>query len=124
MMLGYMETQGEFYSGNQDELFWLKTLYYLASFFLIIHLLNMIIALMGNQLSDNTNNQTLIRQQEKLKFVLDKWAFKNIIFRTKDDKQLKFIICAFIPADESHDQSIIKQIVHHQEVQEVRIRNF
>ena len=56
MMLGYMESQGDFYAGNQDELIYLKALYYIASFILIIHLLNMLIALMGNQLSDNTNN--------------------------------------------------------------------
>lgn len=113
MMLGYMESQGDFFSGNQDELPYLKALYYIASFILIIHLLNMLIALMGNQLSDNTENQYLIRQQEKLKFVLDKWAYKNLIFGSEDDQKLKFIICAFIPEDDSHDQSMMKSIVEH-----------
>ena len=48
MMLGYMESQGEYFAGNQQEEVYLKLLYYLASFILIIHLLNMLIALMGN----------------------------------------------------------------------------
>jgi hypothetical protein len=113
MMLGYMESQGDFFSGNQLELPYLKALYFIASFILIIHLLNMLIALMGNQLSDNTVNQTLIRQQEKLKFVLDKWAYKNFIFSSEDDQKLKFIICVFIPDDESHEESMMKSIVEH-----------
>jgi len=112
-MLGYMESQGDSFSGNQLELPYLKGLYFIASFILIIHLLNMLIALMGNQLSDNTQNQTLIRQQEKLKFVLDKWAYKNLIFSSEDDQKLKFIICAFIPDDESHEESMMKSIVEH-----------
>ena len=124
MMLGYMESQGDFFSGNQDELPYLKGLYYIASFVLIIHLLNMLIALMGNQLSDNTDNQALIRQQEKLKFVLDKWAYKNMIFSSEDDKKMKFIICAFIPEDESQDQSMMKEIVEHQSKHEEDIRRF
>ena len=62
MMLGYLESQGEFFVGNREEVLYLKGLYFIASFILIIHLLNMLIALKGNQLSDNTQNQILIRQ--------------------------------------------------------------
>lgn len=120
MMLGYMESQAEFFVGNQEEQMWLQIVYYIASFLLIIHLLNMLIAIMGNQLSNNTQNQRLIRQQEKLRFVLDKWAWKDyIIFSKKKNNwmgipcvdEIKFIICAFISEDEVGDQSLMKQIL-------------
>ena len=124
LTLGFMDKQDAFYTGNQEETFFLRVLYYLATFILIVHLLNMLIALMGNQLSANTENQNAMKLQERLKFVLDKWAYKNIVSRELKQNDIKYIICAFVPEQDNKHQSVLKEISNAQAQFEEKFNHF
>ena len=86
--------------------------YFFACYFLIIHMLNMLVAIMGEAFSENREQAEILQQRERLRFIIDKWFFKEAIlyksiwefafdlFFKKDNlkkfDQMNYIIAAFL----------------------------
>ena len=83
----------------------LYTMFVIASFIMIIHLLNMLIAIMGNTFGERTEVSNLIQVRDHLKFVMDNWHENDTEFKNKD--QIKYIITAFNQhEDQNQDENI------------------
>lgn len=96
-----------FGEGNQSWL--LHALFTFAAFFLIIHMLNMLIAIMGNTFSTRSEIAPMTRMRDHLKFVISNWHLSDTAFENKS--QLKYIITAFAQ-DQSQEEESIHDIVH------------
>jgi len=84
--------------GNATQANYLYILFSCAAFIMIIHLLNMLIAIMGNTFSERNEVALQIRRRDRLEFVIDNFYLKNIVFKTletplglKVNKHLKFM---------------------------------
>ena len=75
--------------------FWqLRILFTFAAFFLIIHMLNMLIAIMGNTFSVRSGIASQTRMRDHLKFIIANWHLSNKAFEG-EKASLKYIITAF-----------------------------
>lgn len=72
---------------------YLYTLYCAGVFIFMIHLMNMLIAIMGNTYAVRNEVIDLVKYQDHLKFVLDNWFLLDTVF--KDLKKLNYIVAAF-----------------------------
>jgi uncharacterized protein YhhL (DUF1145 family) len=107
----YLLALGEFnlddYTIGNDyfttSLLWL--LFILATFILLIHLLNMLIAIMGETFTDNNQVKHMQQHKSRLNFVLDNLYIDPI----RKKKKIKYIVTAKIFEDEDED-NIISEI--------------
>ena len=90
----YLSSLGEFdtdiYFNNPMTPF-LAPLFLLLSFFMCIHLLNMLIAIMGDSFANNTNNKEANKKMSQLAFIVDNWWIDPI----KEKDQIVYLIAAF-----------------------------
>ena len=87
-----------FEGDNELEGYILTAVYVLASFVLIIHLFNMLIAIMGDTFNKNNLVENQLRIKDHLSFVLDNWYLNDIgsqKFNFRDKSQIKYIMTAF-----------------------------
>lgn len=56
----------------------LTGLYYISTFVFILHLFNMLIAIMGDTFSKNNEVQSQIKIKDHLGFVLDNWYLNEL----------------------------------------------
>ena len=82
-----------FTMGNASQNYILKGLYIVSTFVLLIHLLNMLIAIMGGTYSDRSEIANQIKVRDHLAFVIDNWNLIDKVF--KDKQQIKYIVTAF-----------------------------
>ena len=82
--------------GDRSQFFELQILFFISVFFLNIHLLNMLIAVMSNTLNDRTEKLKEIMLHNHLKFVTDN--FFLIDFAFNEPKKIRYIIVAFYAA--------------------------
>ena len=66
--------------------------YFVASAFLLIVLLNMLIAIMSDEFTKQNEVKDKIKFQEKLRYVLDKWVYKDLIL---NEKGIKYVVAIF-----------------------------
>lgn len=92
MILGNTDTEG-FSAGNGSQYSILLILFVLACFTIILHFLNMLIAIMGNTFAERSEVGAQIMTKDHLRFVMDNWLLMNIAF--KDKSRIKYIIAAF-----------------------------
>ena len=64
---------------------------------MIIHLLNMLIAIMGNTFAERSDIKVQIRMKNRLRFVITNWYLSDLAFTDKD--KLKYIVTAFTATD-------------------------
>ena len=84
------------YDLGKGSQFWLlRVLFSFAAFFLIIHMLNMLIAIMGNTYSTRSEIASMTRIKDHLNFVISNWHLGDKAFGSEDKKSLKYIITAF-----------------------------
>jgi len=90
----YSSSLGEFdtekYYDNPMSII-LVTLFLLMSFFMCIHLLNMLIAMMGDSFSQNNEIAESKKKMSQLEFVVDNWFINPI----EDKKHIVYILAAF-----------------------------
>lgn len=79
----------------------LYTLYAIATFIMLIHLTNMLIAIMGETFSNRREVADQTRQKDHLRFVVDNWHLGNLSF--EDMSKVQYIIAAFHIDDEEND---------------------
>lgn len=90
--------------GSQEVVLWV--LFISASFLLLIHLLNMLIAIMGESFAKNNETKSMQQLKSHLQFVMDNWWIDPI----KDKESIKYLISAFIKEDEEEDVEILNAI--------------
>lgn len=86
----------------------LYTLYFFCTFLMLIHLTNMLIAIMGETFSNRREVTEQIKMKDQLRFVMDNWHWKDHTF--KDIKKYKYIIAAFNFEDNKNDKQEISHL--------------
>jgi hypothetical protein len=82
MILGNTDTEG-FAVGNASQYKILLTLFVFSCFTIIMHFLNMLIAIMGNTFAVRAEVGAQVMVKDHLRFVMDNWLLMNIAFRNK-----------------------------------------
>ena len=67
---------------------------------MIIHLLNMLIAIMGDTFNNREPVRDQIRLRDHLNFVIEHWYMNYLVFDKKDIMGTKYIITAFSSIDD------------------------
>lgn len=80
----------EFYFGHQMTVICMIVFLFL-SFFMCIHMLNMLIAIMGEIFSNNNENKESKKKMSQLAFVVENWWIDPIL----DKKQIVYLLAAF-----------------------------
>ena len=86
---------------------------------MLIHLLNMLIAMMGNIYNTRVRVADQVRIRDHLRFVVDNWYLCNVAFK-KDKKKLKYIICAFLEKKETSSEDKLDELA--EEVHEMNLK--
>lgn len=75
---------------------------------IMIHLLNMLIAIMGNTFAVGNENIEQQKYREHLRFVVDNWFMRQLAF--DDIDSVKYIITAFSSNEDDHNESIFHEL--------------
>ena len=95
LILGQPDVDG-FSVGKQSMEVPLIIVFCIAAFIMLIHLLNMLIAIMGNTFAERSAISAEIRIRDHLTFVINNWYLSDLAFGSKSDKEkLKYVITAF-----------------------------
>ena len=86
----------------------LTILFLLLSFFMCIHLLNMLIAIMGQSFDRNNEICESNRKISQLEFVVNNWWIHPI----KDKNKIIYFVAAFNVKDEMDDEHKLLDYVH------------
>lgn len=81
-------------------------LFVTASFFLLIHLLNMLIAIMGETFSENNETKDIQQTRSHLSFVLQNWYMDAI----PDKDKARYLISALLREEDSEQTEILENI--------------
>ena len=73
----------------------LKALYVLSTFVLLIHILNMLIAIMGGTYSERSVISHQIKVRDHIAFVRDNWFLIDAVFKDKEKYKYKYVLAAF-----------------------------
>ena len=100
--LSRKDESGSNQNGTQEGI--LQFLYILSTFMLLIHLLNMLIAMMGETFGNFNEIKAQIKVRDHLSFVMDNW-YLNGLSIGKDIEFMKYIVTAFLVTgdDEAHE---------------------
>ena len=87
--------------GKGSQKNYLYAVFIVAQFLMQIHLLNMLIAYMGETFSANNEVKEQIKTKDHLSFIMDNWYLKEVSLG--NIKNIKYIIAA-IPVSDSSDE--------------------
>ena len=104
MILGETDQAG-FSSGHGSMDFLLHLLFWSAAFIIMLHLLNMLIAIMGNTFDVGNQSAEQQKYREHLRFVVDNWFMRKLAFR--EIHKVKYIITAFSALEHENDDQAI-----------------
>ena len=90
--IGNGETEA-FGVGKASQKTYLYFIYAISTFTMLIHFLNMLIAIMSNTFEERKNIGKAIRSKDRLVFIMDNWQLLDLVF--KDKTQFKYIFAAF-----------------------------
>jgi len=82
--------------------------YMLAQFLMIIHLLNMLIAIMGETFANCKEVGDLVKVRDHLAFVIDNWYLSPLSI--PDKEQLVFIVTAFLVKQETDENELLNNL--------------
>lgn len=92
---------------NQYDHAVLWILFVAASFVLLIHLLNMLIAIMGESFTQNNEQKAVRRSQSHLRFVLDNWWFNEVDSNEDRNKKIIYLVTSFLSEEDSENVEIL-----------------
>ena len=75
----------------------LMAVFFICSFFIVILLLNLLIAIMGNTFNTNSSVSRLLLIREHLEFVIYNWYLTPYVLKDKD--RIQYLITAFNSAN-------------------------
>ena len=81
-------------------------LFALASFLLLLHLLNMLIAIMGETFAVNNEVKQVQQLKAHLTFVIENWWIDPI----EEKNKIKYLICAFLKDEEKLEVEILQEL--------------
>ena len=81
-------------------------LFILATFMLLVHLLNMLIAIMGETFSEMTANEEVQKAKSHLSFVMDNWWIDPI----KGKNKIRYIIAAQMKDEDDEAYEILDEL--------------
>ena len=96
----------DFELGNGDQGKWLWLYFEIASFVILVHLMNMLIAVMGETFSSNNEIKDRLKTQSHLRFVVDNLWMDAI----KDKEKITYLIAAFEKKEEDEDVEMLKEL--------------
>jgi hypothetical protein len=104
----------------------IHALFVVTTFMTIIHLKNMLVAIMGQTFSDRNPVKDQIRIKNHLKFIINNWYLHYIAFSDGNDnklsnkfksnyenqliKSIKYIVVAFFSKEEEQDDELINKL--------------
>jgi hypothetical protein len=94
--------------GDATQKNYLFSLNIAAQFILLIHLLNMLIAIMGDTFGNRNEVAAQIKIKDHLAFVIDNWYLKDISLG--DIKQINYIITAFNVESSSESNELLERL--------------
>lgn len=110
--------------GEASQTTYLTGFYILAQFFMIIHLLNLLIAIMGETFANCKEVGHLVKVRDHLSFIIDNWYLNSISIPNRDS--IVFIVTAFlVNTGNQNDNELVSELkdqisAHRQEVQDVQ----
>lgn len=113
LSLGNPETDN-FFQGDGNQKIYLMCLFGLSAVMILIHLLNMLIAIMADTFTKYNEVQLKMKTKEQLRFVLDKWVFKDYCL-DDDGKNQQYIVAAFLQEGEDDEINVLKHMSSHVE---------
>lgn len=105
LLIGNPDTDA-FDKGDASMEVLLNLIFWLACFIIMILLLNMLIAIMGNTFTIGNESLEQQKYREHLNFVIDNWFMRKLAFKItfKDINSVSYIVTAFSANDgEDHD---------------------
>ena len=81
-------------------------LFIVSSFILLIHLLNMLIAIMGETFAQNNEIKKKSQVRNHLRFVLDNSWMDPI----EDKDKITYLITSYLSTETNHESEVIKDI--------------
>ena len=78
----------------------------IACFLLLIHFLNMLIAIMGETFAENNQVKQMAQLKNHLRFVMDHWWVDPIA----DKHKIQYLITAFHKEDEAEEVEILNHL--------------
>ena len=116
-IIGNTDTSTFSQGDKQTELV-LKGIFCTASLVIILHFLNMLIAIMGNTFSERTEVGAQIMVRDHLRFVMDNWMLLKVAF--KDRESINYIIAALSANENSDENDLISKLeTQHSETKEL-----
>lgn len=107
LMLGEVGNTGMFEVGDASNSEYLWVLFLFGSFVIIIHLINMLVALMGDTFNKMKEVQQETKMKMKLNFVIDNW-YMNAIGKKKE--KIGYLITALFNEEDDEDVEILKDV--------------
>jgi hypothetical protein len=95
--------------GDGSQRTYLQALFIAAQFTMLIHLLNMLIAIMGDTFGQRNEVAEQVKIKDHLAFVLDNWYLKD--FALGNIKEINYIITAFNVQAEEAENEVLTQMV-------------
>lgn len=96
----------------------LWALFVLATFLVLIHMLNMLIAVMTETFTVNNENEQATRLKEHLRFVVDNWWTLKKLDAEENRGQVNYLIAAWAYEEDEEEVEILKEL--QDEVNEMR----
>lgn len=97
MIIGNTDTS-TFSVGDRQTEVSLKILFVISCIVIILHFLNMLIAIMGNTFGERTEVGAQIMVRDHLRFVMDNWMLLGVAF--PDKSNINYIIAAMSASDD------------------------
>lgn len=92
----------------------LWVLFVAATFLVLIHMLNMLIAVMTETFTINNENKLETRLKEHLQFVVDNWG----VLKSSDEAKPNYLVAAWAYEEDEEEVEILKDL--QEEVKEMR----
>jgi hypothetical protein len=108
ILLGEVGFSGAFESGKKNQAGALWVLFVIATFFFIIVMMNMLVAIMGETFVKNYEIEEQNVLRTKLRFVIDNWYFDP--FKGKERTQIQYLVAAILNDGEEEETEAIKEL--------------
>ena len=109
MLLGEVGPSGNFDKGKKTQEVALWFLFCVATFFFIIVMMNMLVAIMGDTFVKNyeIEEQNILRT--KLRFVIDNWSLFSP-FTAQEKKQIQYLVAANLNDNDEEETEAIREL--------------
>jgi len=107
LALGEVGGIDQYEIGTPHHTILLWVLFIMTSFVLILHMLNMLVAIMGNTFANNTEVEAQNKMKSKLRFVIDNWWIDAI---GQEKHRICYLVAALFNEEDDEDVEILKDV--------------